>query len=69
MVERVETGGLMSFDYSRSGGSKLDDDEKREIDEAYARAEERKQKERRNRIILWVVVALIVLGVVGFVIY
>ena len=68
MAEDVQTGGLMRFRYGKDSSSKLDDDRKREIREAYALADERKAREKRNRIILWVLmlIALIILGGLGF---
>ena len=68
MVERVETGGLMSFDYSKSRRSKLSLERKREIDKAYGRYWERKKKERRNKIMIFIIIILVllVLGAVFF---
>jgi len=68
MAEDVQTGGLMRFRYGKDSSSKLDDDRKREIREAYALADERKAREKRNRIIFWVLmlIALIILGGLGF---
>lgn len=62
MAEKVSTGGNMTFNYDKGHAPKLDERGRREIEEAYARAEERKRKERRNRIILGVVIALIVVA-------
>jgi len=55
MGEDVETGGLMRFRYDKGSGRKISESERNEIREAYARAEERKARERRNRIIFWIV--------------
>tara|TARA_Y100000310_G_C20683361_1_gene817442 strand:+ start:1811 stop:2029 length:219 start_codon:yes stop_codon:yes gene_type:complete len=64
MAEKVETGGLMSFRYEKGSHGKLEDKEKREIEGAYARAEERKMRERRNRMIMWIVIIAVLLLVV-----
>lgn len=70
MAEEVNTGGVKRFVH-QGGDLKLDDERKREIREAYARADERKARERKNRIILWVVgiiilIILILLGIWKF---
>lgn len=54
MGEDVETGGLIKFRYEKGSGSKMSENERNEIREAYARAEERKAREKRNRIIFWI---------------
>jgi len=66
MAERVETGGLKSFNYE-GNNLELDEERRRAIEEGYAQAAERKRREKRNRIILWIVTALIVLGIIGFI--
>jgi hypothetical protein len=69
MTERVSTGGLKSFDYKSSSAIKLSEQEKKEIHEAYAKANERKRKEktRRNLIILIIVIlAILTLGFLAF---
>lgn len=65
MPEQVQTGGLKSFSYRYRERPRLDEREKREFEDAYDRAEERKERERRNKIIFWIVFVLIVLAV-GF---
>ncbi len=61
MAEDVSTGGLMKFRYEKERESKLSDVRKKEIREAYARADERKKREKRNRIIFWII------GLVGLI--
>lgn len=68
MAEDVSTGGLMRFRYGKDNSPRLDDNRKREIQEAYAQSYERKALEKRNRMIFWVL-ALIVLVVLGFVVW
>ncbi len=65
MPETVNTGGVKSFDYSKLERQKLGDEKKREIREAYSLAAERKRKDKRNKIIVWIIVILIliVLGI------
>ncbi|MBI2632482.1 hypothetical protein HYW75_05750 [Candidatus Pacearchaeota archaeon] len=53
MAEEVQTGGVMSFRYDSSNNTKLSESQKSEIEEAYKQAEERKKRERRNKIIKW----------------
>ncbi|MDP2628725.1 MAG: hypothetical protein Q8P15_02410 [Nanoarchaeota archaeon] len=61
MVEKVQTGGVMSFDYSNSKKKELDIDTKNEIEEAYIKASERKMREKKKRMILWIVVILVLI--------
>jgi hypothetical protein len=68
MPERVETGGLMSFDYSNSRARGLEEEQKREIEEGYLKAKERKARERRNRILIIVLIVLI-LAIFAFIIF
>jgi len=67
MVERVQTGGVMSFDYSSQKRGKLSDEKKRDIKEAYGKYHERKRKERRNKIIGWGIVIFLILAVLAFI--
>ena len=53
--ERVNTGGLMDIVHPKGAERKMSESERNEIREAYARAEERKARERRNRIVFWIV--------------
>lgn len=62
MGEDVETGGLMKFRYDKGSGRRMSDEERAEIRSAYLRAEERKARERRNRIIFWIVGIVIALA-------
>lgn len=63
MAEEVSTGGLVRFRYEKGASSGLSDARKKEIREAYARADERKRRERRNRIIFWIIGLVILLVV------
>lgn len=69
MAEHVETGGLMKFKYEKGQGKGLSESERGEIRAAYARAEERKALERRNRIIFWIIGLLGLLIVSGLIYY
>ncbi len=53
MVEEVETGGLMRFRYSGEQ-AKLGDKEKKEIELAYQKSDERKRKERAIKRLIWI---------------
>ena len=67
MAERVETGGLMRFDYSKGERKKLGKKEKKEIEGAYGKYYERRSKEKRRKRIVWsVVIILLVLILVFF---
>jgi len=68
MAERIETGGMKSF-VRKGEPRKLSIEESSEIKEAYELANERKRRKKRNRIIIWVIVALIVLGIVYFLLF
>jgi predicted nucleic acid-binding Zn ribbon protein len=59
MTERVETGGVKTFDYSKSERRELGQDKKKEISEAYGMYYERKKKEKRKKVIFWIVISLI----------
>lgn len=63
MAEEVNTGGLIRF--VRKNEEKIDKETENKIDEAYKRAEIRKAKERRNKII-WVSIAIILLLILGY---
>lgn len=63
MAEEVETGGLMRFRYSGEQ-SKLSEEKKKEIDAAYARADERKRKEKLRRRMLWIVGIIITIALI-----
>lgn len=69
MGENVESGGTIRFNYGRGERPKASENEKKEIEEAYARADERKQREKRNRQILWTIAGIIILIVIGIVGY
>jgi len=66
MSEIVETGGVMRFEYQKGNQSRLSDKEKREIEEAYKKAEERRKKEklRKNIIIGGLIVLFLIILVI-----
>lgn len=66
MAEEVNTGGLMRFKHDKGSEAKISESERNEIREAYARADERKRKEKLQRIIIWIIVTLIVVGAIGY---
>ena len=61
-MERVETGGLMSFDYSKAEKSKLSKKDKAEFEKAYERYYERKKREKRRRFIIVLIIILLIIG-------
>jgi len=66
-MERVETGGLMSFNYEKDNLSKLSEEQRREIKDAYRKADERRKRDKRNKIIFWIIAAIVILGIIGFI--
>ncbi len=53
MAEDVSTGGLIKFRYEKGNETRLSDEKKNEIRNAYAAAEERKRREKIRRIVFW----------------
>lgn len=68
MVERVNTGGMMSFDYSKSSPKKLDQDIKDEIKSAYESYYRRKKKNKIKKALFFVIL-IIVIAVILFIIF
>lgn len=69
MSEQVATGGLMTFRYQNDQKLQLDPEKRREIREAYAKADERKRKEKlKKRIILGIIIftLLILIGTITY---
>ena len=67
MVENVSTGGLMRFRYAPEGRQqKLDAERRALIEQGYREAEERKQRERKNRLIFWIILFLILIFFGGY---
>ena len=69
MVERVETGGLMSFKYENQEKKTLNEADKKEIERGYDEYYERKRREKRNKIIVWVFILLIILIIISAVVF
>jgi hypothetical protein len=65
MAETVSTGGVKQFVRPKGYGPKPTREYKMEIENAYDKYYERRRKERKNRIIVWVVIALIILAGLG----
>ena len=66
MSERVETGGLMSFDYSKSGKPKMKEEERAEIEDAYEKYYKRKKREKRRKIFIIILIILLLIVGLGF---
>ena len=64
MSERVSTGGIKTFQYEKGHNPKLSTEEKLEIKEAYAKADERRRKEKRNRLIITIIAIVIILSII-----
>ena len=60
MVEKVNTGGVMSFDYSKAEKSKLSSEQKRGIERGYEEYERRKRRERRKKFIIILLIIVII---------
>ena len=64
MAEEVSTGGLVRFRYEKNANkSNLSEEKKKEIQEAYVAADERKRKEKLLRLVFWIIgtIALVAL--------
>lgn len=67
MGERVETGGLMSFDYSKAERSKLSKEQKENIERGYAEYYMRKERERKKKFfIILLIIVLVVAGILAW---
>jgi t-SNARE complex subunit (syntaxin) len=64
MPESVQTGGLKSFSYREGRRGKLNAMEKKEIEEAYAKADDRKARQKKMRVVIWLIIIAILLVVV-----
>jgi len=61
MGERVETGGLMSFDYSNEGQKKLSEQKRREIENEYEKYYERKRREIEKKFFIILLITILIL--------
>ncbi len=64
MAEKVSTGGVKSFTYTKEHNPRLTSEQKQEIREAYQHYDERKarqKKEKRTRIIIISIIILILI--------
>lgn len=68
MAEEVETGGLMRFRYSGEH-AKLSDKDKKDIEEAYRKADERKRREKKKKHIIWTISILILILLIAVSVY
>ena len=69
MVERVNTGGIMSFDYSKAENGKLNKEQKEDIERGYDEYYSRKEKERRKKFfIILLIIVLIAAGILAWLI-
>lgn len=65
MIEKVNTGGMISFVYPKGyKNSELSWQEKEGIREAYRKAGERKRKERIRKIILYISAIIILIATI-----
>jgi len=69
MVEKVNTGGVMSFDYSKAEKSKLSNEQKEDLEKGYDEYYTRKEKEKRKKFfIILLIVILVLTGIVAWLI-
>ena len=68
MAEEVSTGGLKSFRYSKVK-TELDEERKRAIAQGYEQYYERKTRERRNKLIFWIIGFILLLVIVSAVFF
>ena len=61
MAERVSTGGMMTFDYRNKTSSKLKEEDKKEINDAYEKHYEHKRREKKRKSIIWIIVLIILI--------
>ncbi|MEM4271728.1 MAG: hypothetical protein QXD13_01410 [Candidatus Pacearchaeota archaeon] len=61
MTEEALTGGLKSFKYSKGNENKLDEERRNAIAQGYEEYYLRRKREKRNRIILWIIAGLVAL--------
>ena len=62
MVERVNTGGVMSFDYSKAEKSKLGKELKKDIKRGYMEYYYRKRREKRRKLMIIILVIIVIVG-------
>ncbi len=67
MAEQVQTGGVMQFRYEGQKQAGLDPDRKDAIEQGYAEADERKKREKKSKTIFWIIVALVILLILGYI--
>ncbi len=69
MAENVETGGLMKFNYGKLDKQQASDRIKREIREAYEKAEIRKAEDKKKIIIWWITGIVLFILIIGLLFY
>ncbi len=69
MAERVHTGGTRSFDYGKGYNPRLNDEDKRGIEEAYEKYYQRKAEEKKRQKIIWIsIIGIILILIAGLII-
>lgn len=68
MAEQVQTGGVMQFRYSNER-SRISQEERDDIEEAYEMADERKKREKKRRVWLLILLGIIIVVVVAGVVW
>jgi t-SNARE complex subunit (syntaxin) len=66
MTEQVQTGGLMQFRYSGQTAEDNDFERKEAIQIGYGEYDERKRKNKRNKIIFFLILLLIIFVIISY---
>jgi len=69
MAEEVGTGGLHKFRYEKGESSRLSEEKRKEIGEAYGKYYERRAREKRNRTIFWIIGIVILILLLGLMVW
>lgn len=65
MAEEVSTGGLVKFRYEKGSQPKLSDERREEIKDAYQIYYERRLREKKKRLMFWIIGLLVFLVLMG----
>lgn len=68
MPESVNTGGTVKFHYNKNYNPRFSEKQKQEIRDAYQASYERKAREKRNKIILYSTIAIIIIAIITYLI-
>lgn len=69
MAEGVNTGGIIKFQYGKDYNPRFSEEQRQEIKDAYQASYERKAREKRNKIILYAIIAIIIVAIIGYLVF